>query len=162
VLVCKAELPVAVQCGSRLIRVACRLPQEDAVNDISSRAIYAKAFVSARLSEMEGALDGFPAAVLLDDFLALEGGDDAVDRRAQRLCEHVLTRRGDHDRGRSGAILASNIDVLQDIRQRIVHARDALLRVWSLVRDLNNLAPPSLKPGECSGSPRTAHVTRPV
>lgn len=131
------------------------------MNDISSRAIDAKAFVSARLSEMEDALDGFPAAVLLDDFLALQGGDDAVDRRAQGLCEHILTRWATTIERDLEQFSPPTIDVLQDIRQRMVHARDALLRVRSLVRDLSNLAPSSVKSGERSGSPRTAHVTRP-
>ena len=68
---------------SRLIGADCREPQEeDGVHDISSRAIDAKAFVSARLSEMASALDGFPTAVLLDNCLTVEGGCDAVDRRA--------------------------------------------------------------------------------
>lgn len=90
------------------------------MNDISSRAIDAKAFVTARLSEMEDALDGFPAAVLLDDFLALEGGDDAVDRRAQGLCEHILTRWATTIERDLELFSPATIDVLQDIRQRAV------------------------------------------
>jgi hypothetical protein len=131
------------------------------VHDISSRAVDAKAFVSAQLSEMESALDGFPAAVLLDDCLTVEDGVDAVDRGAQGLFEHILTRWATTIERDLERFPPATIDVPQDIRRRMVDARDALLRVRSLLQDLSNLAPSSVKPDERSGSPRTVHVTGP-
>lgn len=60
------------------------------MHDISSRAVDAKAFVSARLSEMESALDGSAVAVLLDDWLMIDDRDSVADRRTQRLVAHIL------------------------------------------------------------------------
>ena len=145
--------------GSRLVWLACRQRQEDGVDDVSLRAIGAKAFVSARLNEMETVLDGFRAAVLLDHCLTVDS-DSAVDRRAQGLVEHILTHWANTIERDLERFPPATIDVLQTIRQRMVDARDALLRVRSLLQGLSDLAPLSAEPNEWPFTPRADQVTR--
>lgn len=118
------------------------------MNDLTSQAKNAKAFVSARMSEMENALDGFPAAVLLEDCLKVDGSGAVVDRRSQALVAHILSAWVcliEHDLQR---LPPATIEVLQTIRQRMLDARDALLRVRLLLDALSEFASNRAEPAE--------------
>jgi hypothetical protein len=124
------------------------------VNDLSSQVMDAKAFVSARMSEMERALDGFPAAVLLDDCLKVDGSGCAVDRRAQALVAHILTEWACTIERDLQRFPPASIEVLQTIRQRMIDAREALLRLRSLLDELSEFAPNRAEPAEPTEWPR--------
>jgi hypothetical protein len=109
------------------------------VAESPSTMLRARATVSAQLSEMQGALDGFPVNGLLDYCLAIKDRDDAVDPKAQELVDHILiywTNAISHDLERFPAVTT---DALQSIRQRMIDARDALQRVRSLLQDLRDM-----------------------
>lgn len=118
------------------------------MNDLTSQAKNAKAFVSARMSEMENALDGFPAAVLLEDCLKVDGSGAVVDRRSQALVAHILSAWVcliEHDLQR---LPPATIEVLQTIRQRMLDARDALLRLRQVLDELSEFASNRAEPAE--------------
>lgn len=118
------------------------------MNDLTSQVKNAKAFVSARMSEMEHVLDDYPAADLLEDCLKLDGSGAVVDRRAQALFVHIVSawvRLIEHDLQR---MPPATIELQQTIRQRMLDARDALLRVRLLLDALTEFAPNRAEPAE--------------
>lgn len=118
------------------------------MNDLRSPLTSTKDFVSARMSEMENALDGFPALVLLEDCLKFDGSGAVVDRRSRALIAHILSTWVcliEHDLQR---LPPATTEVLQTIRQRMRDARDALLRVRLLLNALSEFAPTRAEPAE--------------
>ena len=130
------------------------------MDDLSLRAIGTRAFVSARLSEMESALDGFPVAILLDDCLSVDELGGAVDRSAHGLVEHVLIQWTSMIERDLEQFPPATIDVLKAIRQRMVDVRHALLRVRALLRGLSDLTPPNAEPNERSSAPQADQIAR--
>lgn len=118
------------------------------MNDLTSQVKNAKAFVSARMSEMENALDGFPAAVLLEDCLKVDGSGAAVDRRAQALVVHILSAWVCLIEFDLQRMPPATIEVLQTIRQRMLDARDALLRLRQVLDELSEFASNRAEPAE--------------
>jgi hypothetical protein len=124
------------------------MEQEDGVQDIVSRSVANDTFASPRWGGMEVALDGFPVAALLDEWLRAGDGEADGRRRAQHLVAHILAvwaNTIEHDLER---FPPATIEVLQIIRQRMVDARDALLRLLVLLDDMNNVASNHVTPDD--------------
>jgi KaiC/GvpD/RAD55 family RecA-like ATPase len=101
----------------------------------------AKALVAALLSETASALDGFPAAVLVDEWLQLAEKDPAAARRTQRMIAHILAQWAttiEHDLSQ---FPPPTLDALQAIRRRMVDSQVALLRLQRLLVKINGPAP---------------------
>ncbi len=122
------------------------------MDELSSRVPGTGAILAAAaMGAFEDALDGFPIANLLDRCLEVDGQRGAVDRRAHNIVDHLLaqwTATIERDLER---FPDATIDVMRSIRQRMVDARDALLRVRAM---LQGSQPGSLAHADCSRSER--------
>jgi hypothetical protein len=106
---------------------------------------------------MERALDGFPAAVLIDDCLLADARSGAVDRTAQALVAHILSQWVSTIERDLERFPPATIEVLQTIRQRMLDARDALLHLRSLLHELNQFSPNGAESDDwlCAGTWRS-------
>lgn len=109
--------------------------------DFASSAKDAKAIVSARLGEVAGALDGFPAALLIDEWLRLVDADPAAARRSQHVILHILAEWAATIQRDLDQFPPASMDALQNIRQRMVESHEALLRLQSMLTRLGERAP---------------------
>jgi hypothetical protein len=101
----------------------------------------AKSLVAALLSEAASALDGFPAAALVDEWLQLVEKDQAAARRTQYVIAHILARWAttiEHDLNQ---FQPPTLEALQAIRQRMADSRAALLQLQRLLAKINGPAP---------------------
>lgn len=99
------------------------------------QATGSKATVIARLVDMDGVFDGFPAEALVCQCLMLDERSGDIDRRSQALVTDVLSRWVSligHDLER---FPPAGTEALQSIRQRMIDARLALLRLGSLLQE---------------------------
>jgi hypothetical protein len=98
--------------------------------------IDARAVVTARWSELEDALYGYPAAPLLDDCLNALRADRAARARVQWLPERILWFWRAATTRDIEQFPPATPDILLVLRERMVRTRDALARVRALVREL--------------------------
>jgi hypothetical protein len=94
----------------------------------------ARVQVAAGLSEMEPALDGFPAAVLIEEWLQLAEHDAAAARRTQHVIAHVLSAWALTIERDLESFPPPTMDALQAIRKRMIDSRNALQRLLRLLQ----------------------------
>ena len=109
------------------------------VNELASSASDIRAAL-ARISDLAGALDGYPVAQLFDIGPAAGDGVVAMSSSAKAVIEHTLmqwTQSIEHDLGR---LPPATTGAMLELRQRLEGARLALLEARSVLQDLSDLA----------------------
>ena len=94
----------------------------------------------ARISDLAGALDGYPVAQLFDIGPATGDGVAAMSSSAKAVIEHTLmqwTQSVEHDLDR---LAPATTGAMVALKQRLVGARLALLEARSVLQDLSDMA----------------------
>jgi hypothetical protein len=110
--------------------------KEEGVVDGSAPATEARVLVAAHLSEVEPALDGFPAAALIEEWLQLAERDAEAARRTRHVIVHVLAAWALTIERDLEAFPPATMEALQAIRQRMVDSRNALQRLLRLLKTI--------------------------
>jgi hypothetical protein len=137
------------------------LPLGDDVQDILSRSTDAKSLVFARLARLEGSLDGFPAAGLLNDWLMVDERSGAVDCRTRQLAAYILGEWTTIIERNLERFPTATVDALEDIRKRMIDTRNALLHLRLLLQEPGYFADLCEEPCGCLGPRQLAQVARP-
>ena len=95
------------------------------------------AAVSEMLNQTRDVLDGIPAEAVMFDCLRATAQGPAAGVRARHLADHILAQWVAGIECDLAQFPPPTLGVLQSIRQRMVEARDALLRVQCLLHDLS-------------------------
>lgn len=107
------------------------------MTDLAPPASSVRGAATAVLNQTRNALDGIPAEELLNDCLLASARDRGAGIRAQRLADHILAQWVAVIERDLAGFPPSSMDVMQQMQDRMLETRDALLRLRWLLHDLN-------------------------